>query len=88
LDHLIGVACLTCLMGVLANGQFAGELRYRVEDRSERADSVRARFTDIQLALLEKLNRANVEHLERLPLLVVPLSWHGGELSHSPFPTV
>jgi hypothetical protein len=43
------------------------------------------RFTDSQLALLEKLNRADVQHLPRLPELVVPESWND-ELTYSVLP--
>jgi hypothetical protein len=39
-----------------------------------------------RLALLEKLNRADVAHLRRLPALVMPTSEDGDELRHSPFP--
>jgi hypothetical protein len=39
-----------------------------------------------QLALLEKLNRADLAHLARLPALVVPAQWHDDELQYSPFP--
>src|SRR5688572_27480582 len=39
-----------------------------------------------QLALLEKLNRADLAHLARLPELVVPAEWHDDELRYTPFP--
>jgi hypothetical protein len=39
-----------------------------------------------RLALLEKLNRADVAHLRRLPALVMPTSEDNDELRHSPFP--
>ena len=48
---------------------------------------LRRRFTPDQLALLEKLNRATVTHLERLDLLVIPDRWSGDELAYSPFPS-
>ena len=38
-----------------------------------------------QLALVEKLNRADTAHLRRLPALVIPTSG-GDELQHSPLP--
>ena len=43
------------------------------------------RFSASQLALLEKLNRADVGHLEQLQELVVPESW-SDELSYSLLP--
>ncbi len=39
-----------------------------------------------QLALLEKLNRADLAHLRRLPALVIPASGEDDELRHSPLP--
>jgi hypothetical protein len=39
-----------------------------------------------RLALLEKLNRADVAHLRRLPVLVMPASGDDDELRHSPLP--
>ena len=62
-----------------------GEVRYRIETRADRTGSLRERFAESQLALLEKLNRADVEHLERLREVVVPESW-GDELSYSVLP--
>ena len=39
--------------------------RYRIEGRSQTAESLHERFRESQLALLEKLNRVDVEHLGR-----------------------
>jgi hypothetical protein len=60
------------------------DMRYRIEARSDAA-SLRRRFSNSQLALLEKLNRADVAHLPRLRALVVPESWTD-ELSYSLLP--
>lgn len=38
--------------------------------------------------LLERLNRADVRHLGRLPALVVPDDWTDGPTAHAPFPLV
>jgi L,D-transpeptidase catalytic domain len=62
------------------------EARYRIEARADRAGSLRERFNEPQLALLEKLNRADVGHLEQLPALVVPEPWSEDELSYSVLP--
>ena len=50
--------------------------QYR-ESRRWRAarDRSQTRFNESQLAVLEKLNRADVEHLEQLREIVVPASW-------------
>jgi hypothetical protein len=59
---------------------------YRIEPHSDSSGLVQSRFSGPQLALLEKLNRADVAHLDRLPLLVVPMAWDEDELTHSPLP--
>ena len=61
--------------------------RYRIETRADRTGSLQERFNESQLALLEKLNRADVGHLEQLRELVVPESWSDDELSYSVLPT-
>jgi lipoprotein-anchoring transpeptidase ErfK/SrfK len=65
-----------------------GEARYRIETSAGVAGGpgvLQQRFTEAQVALLEKLNRADVGHLGQLPELVVPKSW-GSELSYSILP--
>jgi hypothetical protein len=61
-------------------------IRYRVETKADRTESLRSRFTDAQLALLEKLNRADADRLEGLSEVVLPMTWIDGELSHSALP--
>lgn len=68
----------------LATVRAQGE-RYRIETPADRTGSLRERFGESQLALLEKLNRADLEHLGQLRELVVPESW-GDELSYSVLP--
>jgi len=48
-------------------------------------------YTPAQAALLEKLNRRDVEHLLRLKEMIVPSEWRvadAGELDYSPLPAV
>lgn len=47
---------------------------------------VQERFTPAQLSLLQKLNRTDLEHLQRLHALVVPDLWLDDELAYSPLP--
>ena len=47
---------------------------------------VRERFTPAQLVLLQKLNRADLSHLDRLASLIVPDLWVDDELAYSPMP--
>ena len=62
------------------------EADYRIEARVGRVESLRGSFSDAQLSLLEKLNRADLEHLAQLPEVVVPVSWREDELSYSVLP--
>ena len=59
---------------------------YRIEVRDSGPYHLRERFTAEQLALLEKLNRADAKSLEGLPQIVLPESWDGDELYYSPLP--
>ena len=49
-------------------------------------EELRQQLGPDRLALLEKLNRADVARLRRLPVLVMPASEDGDELRHSPLP--
>jgi hypothetical protein len=59
---------------------------YHIETAVDAGGSVRRRFTLEQLLVLQKLNRADLRHLERLPVLVVPDVWVENELAYSPLP--
>jgi L,D-transpeptidase catalytic domain len=59
---------------------------YRIERLTDANRDLTARFTGPEIALLEKLNRADAAHLRRLPQLVMPSSWRP-EIEHSPFPS-
>lgn len=63
-----------------------GGTRYRIENKADRAGPLDERFNDSQLTLLEKLNRADVEHLEQLREVVLPESWIDDELPYSVLP--
>ncbi len=45
-----------------------------------------SRFEPDQIALLEKLNRADRAHLGRLKYVIVPNQWDLGQLAYSPMP--
>jgi hypothetical protein len=87
LPKVIPICWAALMFSVALHPAFAGQGRgrYRIESRSSRAGSVQERFSAGQLAVLEKLNRADVAHLERLPELVVP-EWWSDELSYSVLP--
>jgi lipoprotein-anchoring transpeptidase ErfK/SrfK len=59
---------------------------YRIEKLNESNRDLASRFGGPEIALLEKLNRADAKHLLRLNQLIVPSSWRT-ELDHSPFPS-
>jgi hypothetical protein len=60
-------------------------IRYRIERVTDVRLDINKRFTSQQLAVLEKLNRADVAHLRRLSQLVIPDVWFD-EVQYSPFP--
>lgn len=59
---------------------------YRLEALSDANRNLAGRFGGPEIALLEKLNRADAKHLQRLKQIIVPASWRT-ELDHSPFPS-
>lgn len=58
-------------------------IQYRIEGGPLR--ELAERFKPHELAVLEKLNRADVKHLSRLEQLVIPSEWRH-ESDYSPFP--
>ena len=89
--HLLALSiCCAALVGLVgvqpATVRAQGDARYRIEIRADRTGSLQQRFSESQLALLEKLNRADAGHVEQLRELVVPESW-SDELSYSVLPT-
>jgi hypothetical protein len=65
--------------------QTADAIDYRIERVTDANRDLASRFGGPEIALLEKLNRADARHLQRLTQLVVPSSWRP-EIDHSPFP--
>jgi hypothetical protein len=59
---------------------------YRLEEPPRSVGKLKALYSVEQVALLEKLNRADVNHLSRLKVLVIPERWDLDELSYSPLP--
>jgi hypothetical protein len=64
----------------------AESIDYRIEALTDANRNLGSRFSGPEIALLEKLNRADLKHLQRLTQLVVPSSWRV-EIDHSPFPS-
>jgi len=84
---LLGGAYLLWGVTSLPGSQpFQVAMTYHIEDSSGRTESLGKRFNATQLGLLEKLNRSNVKHLERLPEVVLPDLWTDDELSYSALP--
>jgi hypothetical protein len=86
LSWVISVAAIVGVAIPGAAGRQDEPSRYRTERARGRGDVVRGRFAEPQVALLEKLNRADRAHLDRLPMLVVPVEWGSDELTHSSLP--
>jgi hypothetical protein len=57
---------------------------YRIEPSPPR--NLPSRYTPGQIALLEKLNRADAQSLARLKVLVIPDRWDLDELTYGPLP--
>jgi hypothetical protein len=70
---LVGVATVLMIAGIDSHTRV--QSRYRIERPLANPADLSQRFTPRQIALVEKLNRADVEHLRRLSELVVPESW-------------
>ena len=88
LRHAVAAASAAALIitGQAASTGTQGTIAYRIEPGVARARAVEERYSDPQLGLLEKLNRADRAHLRRLPTLVVPIDWRTDELAYSPLP--
>jgi hypothetical protein len=86
LPPLVGLGAV--LMVAAAHGSGAGPAHEHYQMLGDRTEIVRLLLgaTPSQIALLEKLNRADEAHLKRLLPLVVPLSWETGDTSHSVLP--
>lgn len=87
LPRLICCTGLAALLGIQpADVRTQDSAHYRIEDRSAAADALHQRFSESQLALLEKLNRADVQQLGKLREVVLPESWSDDELRYSAMP--
>lgn len=60
--------------------------RFRVQAISDDPEQLRCQFTSAQLAILEKLNRADAKNLVKMGAIVVPDRWDLRELDYSPMP--
>jgi hypothetical protein len=65
-----------------------GLITYHVDARAALGDNLSARFDPTQLVVLQKLNRADLKHLDRLQVVVVPDTWIDDELAYSPLPRI
>ena len=74
------------IAGLLLLATSLSVVTYHVEVPDADGQHVRGRFTPAQLVLLQKLNRTDLDHLQRLPALVVPDVWLDDELAYSPMP--
>ena len=88
LRRALAAASVAALIAVghAASTGTQGTAPYRIEPDVARGGALEERYSDRQLALLEKLNRADREHLPWLRQLVVPVVWSTDELAYSPLP--
>jgi hypothetical protein len=68
-----------------ASAGFQDQISYTIQPVS-RAPALRSVYTDDQIALLEKLNRADASHLKRLRFIVLPSRFDLDEVAYSPLP--
>ncbi len=82
----IALACVVPALLSLIQGQEQVRPRFYAQKRTTSSVAVQKLYGPERVALLEKLNRADSPHLNRLRLLVVPDRWDLGELLYSPLP--
>lgn len=84
------IAALCLALVFLAAPAGAAQEAYTIQPLAKTDKELRERFTAPQLAILEKLNRRDLEHLLRVdppvPGMVVPETWQDDELAYSPMP--
>jgi hypothetical protein len=78
--------CAALVPGPSAIPQTERTITYRVEEMPGDVVTLHKRFTESQLELLEKLNRADRDHLGQLRTLVVPEQWVTDELAYAVLP--
>jgi hypothetical protein len=81
---VVGVASVLMMAGVDSHTRV--QPRYRIETPQGNLADLSQRFTPTQIEFLEKLNRADREHLSRLNELVVPEWWPLDERSLTTLP--
>ena len=70
---------MSCCIGAAGDAQVKYHTQFAADLRG---------FSREQIAILEKLNRADAVHLARLKSLIVPDTWVADELDYSPLPRV
>ena len=64
----------------------ASPVRFQLQAVSDDPEQLRCQFTPTQVAILEKLNRADAKNLTKMGSIVVPDRWDFRELDYSPMP--
>ena len=86
---LLSLVCIAIGLGLAdsqaARHEWRGQRFYLTTSRDELA-ALLAAATPADVALLEKLNRADEAHLDRLRAVVVPLSWTDDDLAYTVLP--
>jgi lipoprotein-anchoring transpeptidase ErfK/SrfK len=75
-----------CGAAAFAQTRASAAQTYRIEATSQTKSPIEQRFSRSQIQILEMLNRADLRHLKRLTVLVVPTTWTADELAYSPLP--
>jgi L,D-transpeptidase-like protein len=80
------VCALAFSLVCVASAAAAQQVTYHLEPRSRGLQNLEERFSERQIGLLEKLNRADRRSLPGLRQIVVPDRWLDDELGYSPLP--
>ena len=81
-----GRRSVCAVIGVVALAVSAGAQTVTYHLETAPARPLAARFSEGEIGVLEKLNRADRDHLRRLPALVIPEQWPDDERAFSPLP--
>jgi hypothetical protein len=73
-------------VGMPASAVESPPIAYHLERLDRGLRELQARFDSSQLALLQKLNRVDLDYLARLGYMIVPDRWEADELAYSPLP--
>ena len=82
--RLLSASVSIAFVSIAATAHAQPAAAYRIESPVPR--DLQARFSDVEIGILEKLNRADRDRMGKLPRLVLPEQWFADEGIYSPLP--